>query len=72
VAIPFEEGFQAEAIGMVLGVLCFAAGKIAFGEAYIIYSIEQIGLTGAVAAGDADDAFIEGETFPGVIFKLNK
>jgi hypothetical protein len=72
VVVFVQDTFQAEAVGEVLGVLGFTAGKVAFGEAEVIYGIEQVRFTGAVASGNAYDTFVESEGFPGVIFELDK
>lgn len=72
VIIFIENSFQAEAVGQVMCILGFAACKVAFSEAEVINSIEQIRFAGAVASGDADDTFIESEVFSGIIFKLDK
>ena len=71
-ALFFEEAFYAEAIGMVLGVLAFAAGKIATGKAEVIDGVEQVGFTGTISAGDTNDPLLKAEVLPGVVFELYK
>jgi hypothetical protein len=70
--ILFKIAFQPETVGLVLGILAFAAGKIAAGEAKIVDGIEQVGFAGAVAAGDPYNPVPEGKGRLTVIFELNE
>lgn len=70
--ILFKIAFEPETVGLVLGILAFAAGKIAAGKAEIVDGVEQIGLAGAVPAGDAYDPVLEGKGLLRVIFELDE
>ena len=65
-----EECIDPEAIGIVLGILGFAAGKIAFCEAEVINGIQEVRLSGAVAPGDANDPLAKPVVGPGIVLKL--
>ena len=70
-SIFFQQAIEAETAGMVLGILGFAVGEVAFCKAEVIDGIQEVGLSGAVAPGDAYDTFVEPEIAPGVILKLD-
>ena len=68
--ILLQQAFQPETVSLVLRILAFAAGKIAAGEAEVIDSVEQVGFTGAIPAGDAYNPLVEVKGCLAVIFKL--
>jgi hypothetical protein len=63
---------EPESVGVILGILGFVAGKIAFGEAEIVYRVQQVGFSDAIGAGDANDAVFEFEGRLLVIFELDQ
>lgn len=67
-----EIAFQPEAVGLVLGVLAFVAGKVTAGEAEVVDGVQQVGFAGAVSAGDAYHPLVEPKVLPGIIFKLGE
>jgi hypothetical protein len=72
VVVFIENSFQTEAVGEVLRILGFAAGKVAFCEAQVVNGIQEVRFAGTVSTGDTYNTFIESEVLPGVIFKLDK
>lgn len=71
-SILFQETFQAEAVGLVPGILGVAAGKIAAGEAKIVDGIQQVGFTGAIPARNANNAVLERKAGLLVVFELDE
>lgn len=69
-AVAVQQAFQPEPVGLVLGILAFAGRKVTPGEAEVVDGVEEVGLPGAVAAGNAYDPLVEPEVAPRVVFKL--
>jgi hypothetical protein len=55
-----------------MGILCIRTSEIAFGEAQVIYRIQEVGLANTVWSADTDDPGMELKGPVNVVFKLDE